>query len=172
LEIQREVPSRLLEIANESTKSRAAVIKALIKVLSKPNAKKQYGIPHKWLTAVDVLGRLRATEAIDALVKNIDQTDLGLMMVYTYFGPSVVALTRIGEPAVPALIEALFGKRASVRRAAAYTLGLIGGADAEKALRKALKKERNKEVLHYVEEGLPKEGPRVLPSFALERVKG
>ena len=171
LEIQQEVPKRLLGISNESMESRANVIEALVKVLDNPKAKKGFGITHKWLTAVDVLGRLRAIEAIDVLIKNIDETDQRLTMVYVFHGPAVAALARIGEPAVPKLVEALFNKKASVRREAAYTLGLIGGGEAEAALRKAQKIEKNKDVVHFIEAALPTEAPQILPAIAVERVK-
>src|ERR1044072_7673169 len=75
LEVQQQAPKRLLEIARESPESRAAVIKALIKVVDSPKPKKRFMISHQWLTAIDVLGRLKATEAIDVLTKNIDETD-------------------------------------------------------------------------------------------------
>ncbi len=167
LEIQQQVPQRLLEIANESTESRTTVIKALIKVVDKPRAKKRFMISHQWLTAIDVLGRLKATEAIDVLTKNINETDPGLTMVYVFHGPAVVALAQIGEPAVPRLVKALSRKKAAVRRESAYTLGLIGGSDAERALEKALKKEKNKDVIHFIKAALPTEGPRSLPTTLL-----
>jgi len=171
LEIQQQVPQRLLEIANESTESRAIVIKALIKVVDNPKTKKRFMISHQWLTAIDVLGRLRATEAIDVLTKNIDETDQRLTVVYVFHGPAVVALAQIGEPAVPRLVKALSRKKAAVRREAAYTLGLIGSSDAERALEKALKKEKNKDVIHFIKAALPTEGPRALPTRALEHTK-
>ena len=168
LEIQHQVPQRLLEIANESTESRTIVIKALIKVVDNPKAKKRLTISHQWLTAIKVLGRLRATEAIDVLTKNIDETDQSLTIVYVFHGPAVVALAEIGEPAVTRLVKALSRKKATVRREAAYTLGLIGGSAAERALEKALKKEKNKDVLHFIKAALPTEGPRIFPARARE----
>jgi len=69
LEIQKLVPKTLLEIASESTESRTTVINVLVKVVDNPKAKKRFLIAHQWRTAIDVLGRLRATEAIDVLTR-------------------------------------------------------------------------------------------------------
>jgi hypothetical protein len=60
---------------------------------------------YKWLTAIDVLGKLRATEAIDILVKIIDETYRSPMII-DGLQPAVIALARIGEPAIPQLTEA------------------------------------------------------------------
>jgi hypothetical protein len=64
LEVQREVPARLLEVASESAESRAEVIERLLDVVEDPAAQDESPIAFAWMTAVEVLGKLKATEAL------------------------------------------------------------------------------------------------------------
>ena len=70
-QLQEAVRQRLVEIANESEQSRDKVVHALIQVVDDPEAKGESLIAHRWLIAVSVLRELKATEAIDVLIKNI-----------------------------------------------------------------------------------------------------
>jgi PBS lyase HEAT-like repeat len=77
---QGEVQKKLLSISRRSAESRERVIHALIDLL-------QYSLNQglcyssTWYAGAEILGRLKATEAIDILIKNLDYTigKLGLI---------------------------------------------------------------------------------------------
>lgn len=127
LETQQRVLDTLLIIASKSEECRRQVVEAAVNVMSDPEAKEESSIAHRWLTAVYVLGELRATEAIDILVKNLDQTGQNGVIMSLHFHPVATALAKTGEPAIPRLIEALADENIDIRRQAASTLATIGG---------------------------------------------
>lgn len=107
VEAQKEVPGALLAIANQSAEARDELIRALIKALEKDS---DGGADSAFRIVCDLLGKLKAVDAIDTLVKYIDyQPDrMGLSLHYK---PSVKGLIQIGEPAVPKIAQTLeFGK--------------------------------------------------------------
>lgn len=95
---------RLLEIAGESDESRSRVVQALIKVLEDPESKYEGEPAGRWTMAVRVLGELRATEAVEKLANNLDQTGEHAALISQHYQPVVRAIAIIGEPAVPRLI--------------------------------------------------------------------
>jgi hypothetical protein len=157
---------RLIQIAKESPSSRKSVITALIAVLNNPKGDFDFGDVERWRIAVALLGELRAREAIDDLVRNINWTSYNSV---PHPPPPVrTALVRIGAPAVPrllsllsdpneftrleasetlgeigepsldGLLEVLERAGPSTRAASAHAVGLIGGARARDAIEKAL----------------------------------
>ena len=98
------------------------------------------------MTAVDVLGRLIATEAVDALVENLDRTGQNGIIMSIHIRPVYSALVRIGEPAVSKLISALSHPKPSIRREAAWALFAIQKNKAKAALEAAYQIEKDSEV--------------------------
>ncbi|MBZ0274330.1 HEAT repeat domain-containing protein [bacterium] len=80
------------------------------------------------MRAAMALGRLSSTKAIDPLIVNLESSDQYVATAALH------ALVTIGEPAVPALIEATAHKSAAVRKYAGHGLGRIGTERAVKAL--------------------------------------
>jgi len=153
IEDQQQIPARLLEIANESAESRANVIERMIDVVEDPAAQDELMIAHAWMTAVDVLGKLRATEAIDVLVENLDRTGQNGIVLSIHIKPVYSALVRIGDPAVPKLIYALSHAKPAIRKEAAWVLFSINRDEAKTALEAAYQTEKVKsvkEALKYV----------------------
>jgi hypothetical protein len=75
---------------------------------------------------VRLLGDLRAREAVDALVTRLHLTgDCGVVFSISY-RPVARAVQKIGEPAIPRLIEALSERRSTIFVLAASTLAEIG----------------------------------------------
>jgi len=146
LEDQRQVPARLLEIAHESAESRAKVIERLIDVVEDPAAQDEWPIATAWMTAVDLLGALRATEAMDVLVENLNRTGQNGIILSIHIRPVYSALVKIGEPAVPKLIEALSHPKPSIRTEAAWLLFTILKNKARAALEAAYQIEKDEEV--------------------------
>lgn len=140
VEAQKEVPGALLAIANQSAEARDEVIRALIKALEEDA---DGGADTAFRIVCDVLGKLKAVDAIDTLVKYIDyQPDrMGLSL---HHKPSVKGLIQIGEPAVPKIAQTLeFGKSVLhpnnylLRYNAATALMHIGGKRSKDALERA-----------------------------------
>jgi HEAT repeat protein len=140
----------LLAAANESTEKRVKVINILIAIVDSADDEGQAVSFAAWHDAVDLLGRLKAYEAIDVLVRHLDHNDgtIGLSVSHT---PTVRALIKIGEPAIPRLAEALFHESALVRECAARTLGGIGGGSARELLERALLTETDEQVRNWLE---------------------
>jgi HEAT repeat protein len=131
LETQDEVREGLKKIAAESGEGRSEVIRSLVAILedsaeSKPDVSAPFGSALRWTAAVRLLGELRATEAIDALVSRLDQTGEFGIISSIHYRPVSTALTNIGEPAVPRLIETLSDRESEIRLYAASTLASIG----------------------------------------------
>src|SRR5262249_55174762 len=124
-EVQDDVSRKIFEIAARSTTARARVIYWLIQTVEDQAARRDGFIATKWVTAVRFLGTLKAIEAIDTLIDNLDQTGQN-GIVSENFRPVVGAIAKIGQPAVPKLIKALSEAKPSIRSEAADALGAIG----------------------------------------------
>ncbi|HTG14917.1 MAG TPA: HEAT repeat domain-containing protein, partial [Blastocatellia bacterium] len=152
--IQQSVQNELLMMALRSTEVRNQVIHALISMLEaseKEGQDSQIGFP-AWQCAAKVLGKLRATEAIDILVRNLDyQAPLVTMSSSLNMAEAV---TNIGDPAIPKLTEALKTGRRSVRAYAATALGGIGGEQARQTLERAVATETDGLVVAWIKRTL------------------
>lgn len=150
----------LVVLANQSPEHRAEVIRRLIDVLQDASTIVEGGLYQAWYDAAHILGALRATEALDVLIKYLDFSD-GVMRFAVSRRPAVHALIQIGEPAVPKLIEALLNGEREIRRNAAEALGFIGGRQAREGLLRALITEND--------EGITREINRALSNIARTR---
>lgn len=84
-----------------------------------------------------LLGELKATEALDLLVANIDINDQYPSSLNDF--PALVAILKIKEPALPKLQALLSSDPDPGRRKfAAFAISYIGGSQARKALTNAL----------------------------------
>jgi len=156
---QDEVMKKLMYIARRSAESRERVIHELIELLQY-SLNQGLGYEGAWYAGAEMLGRLKATEAIDMLVKNLDYTD-GVTGFSLGHIPAAKALIQIGEPAVPRLIEVLLSNEPLLdeslslkRQNAARALGHIGGIQAKESLERALITEKNETVIFYMRQAL------------------
>jgi HEAT repeat protein len=99
--------------------------------------------------AAQALGKIgdEAEAAVSSLLIGLRADDMYLRMAITG------ALIKIGNPAVPGLVKALFDKNKAVRRAAAKALGKIGNKRAIKPLEVAVK-DRDPSVRKMCQEAL------------------
>ncbi len=139
----RKVYSSLLAKARSGPGCRTQLVKALIEVLdqaSNPTTRIQkYFL---WKNGAGILEDLKATEALDLLIANIDFTD-GFESSLNDF-PALVAILKIGTPAIPKLEVALKNDPVPHRRKfAAFAIAYIGGVQARRALTNALPIERD-----------------------------
>jgi HEAT repeat protein len=125
----------LQKLAAKDSKMRRMVVEGLMKILDTDN------IPFgAWADAAELLGEVKANEAIPILVRHIDFTDGTVGLSLAHF-PAVRALASIGDPALKALSESLDNPRGSARSATARAFAAIGNPDVLPALRKALERE-------------------------------
>jgi HEAT repeat protein len=131
--------------ARRSLERKGEIVQSLIELLQSPKT-----AAGTWYDTAELLGDLKATEAINTLVEHLDYND-GIVGLSSAHVPAARALVSIGQPAVPALVKALSHRRASVRANAALALGEIGGKQAFQALERASKTETNAEVRSYIQ---------------------
>lgn len=97
------------------------------------------------VAAAKALGKLRAREAIPALVESVDEGPEDVMRAW-----SIDALGKIGsDEVVPKLIETLGSEHRGLRRTAAAALAEIGDQEAIPALEEAASRESWRERRFY-----------------------
>jgi len=150
--------SELVQLANQSSSQRELVIRELI---SDVNRHDDLNGTHPilrdslayWMHVTNVFAQLNATEAVDVMIRCIHCGNelSGSLSVR----PAFRALEKMGLIAVPKLSDAL-QKNADpyVRSQIALCLGDIGGPEAKKALRTALRTETDKDVAYHIRWGL------------------
>ena len=183
-EDRQDVRDSVLRIAKQTPETRSEVIEVLLQIVNDPKARDEFPIAYRWTMAVDLLGELRATEAIDVLIRNLDRTGGNGLIISPSYRPVAEALAKIGEPAIPQLIEALasndediryeaelalaeMGKPAKprmlealeqgdarIRGKVALVLAYIGGEDARAAIERAIEREEDRKVRQEIKEAL------------------
>ena len=147
-EDRRLTKQQILSLAKESEVNRVKISGALTALLSQPKTP-----PGTWYDVADLLGELRATEAIGELVRQLDYND-GVIGFSNSHWPAVRALIKIGDAAVPELARALKEGKASIKGRAASALGAIGGSEVKRALEGALKIERDESIRDAIRRSL------------------
>ena len=131
----------LLSRAKAAPGCRAQVVHALIAGLERAsqqttNKNESYFF---WENGASLLADLNAIEALDLLIANIDLTDGWSASISAAHFPALVAVVRIGTPAIPKLQMVLHADSNAIRRKfAAFCLGYIGGVQARKSLSTAV----------------------------------
>lgn len=139
-EIQRE---RLIGYASRSPGCRTRIIAALMRDMDKPNLNLE--VPETffvWHFGGELLRALRASEALDLLIRNLGATD-GESINITHY-PAVETVIGIGESSIPKLGEKLKQEeKPGIRRLAIYSIAEIGGVAAKQTLTSALPNEKD-----------------------------
>lgn len=107
--------AKVAEAKKRLKESRAELIPACLNILTNKNAEQ---LSAQWVsrdalpnTAIELLGRMQAEESIDVLLENL-AAQKGMNESHWPFRgypPAVEALARIGEPAVPKVLERMTG---------------------------------------------------------------
>jgi len=129
-----QVKKLLLGDANQSTICRQRVISAVLrKMNTRPT--EQAGFLF-WRYGAEILGELKASEAIDHLIAHLDVSD-GLSPSMNHY-PSARALIKMGTIALPKLTNTLSqSSDRYLRRKAVFCIAQIGGPQAARALKDA-----------------------------------
>jgi len=148
-----EVPAALISIANQSSEARDSVISAMIQLLNDSSDGDDTG----FYLAVDVLGILKAVEAVDLLVKYLDYQP-GFTGTSLLSKPAVRGLIQIGEAAIPRITEALMSGKSVLheddywfRYNARTALLHIGGVQAQETLKRVYDVEKDERLRGWVE---------------------
>jgi hypothetical protein len=139
-DVRRVYPS-LLAKARTTPGCRTQLVQALIRVMEQAskttNHIENYPL---WQNGASMLADLKATEALDLLITNIDFSD-GFESSLSDF-PALIAILRIGAPAIPKLQVVLRNDPVPHRRKfAAYSIAYIGGSQARRTLTNAMQVE-------------------------------
>jgi hypothetical protein len=130
---------RLMNSAKLSGKCRRAVVSAIMAAMDKPqlDAYRDFNL---WRYGSHLLGDLKATEALDLLIKNLSFTDGSSINVTHY--PAMEGVIMIGQPGISKLGSALRrNAETSYRFNAVFCIAQIGGREATQELRRALSSE-------------------------------
>jgi len=95
----------------------------------------------EWSEATNLLGRIRATEALDTLINCLECNDGRFGLSLGRF-PAALGVVNFGEAAIPKLSAALKRKEPMTRYKAAEVLYAMGGDRAKHLVKKAVPNER------------------------------
>jgi hypothetical protein len=140
----------LIEQSNKSVTARATLIKALLPSIKGPNRSVEFmrnpDLYKQWRPVVELLGTIRAVEAIDDLIECLD-CNTGLFSLSPDTFPATRAIIRIGDQAIPALSRTIEEDRIKLKiYLAAVALSQIGGEKALAILERAARREKDKEL--------------------------
>ena len=143
----------LLTKARIVPECRTQVIQALINSMAQATnpAGNHYENYYLWANGASLLAELKATEALDLLIANIDLSDGWSTSISQSNLPALVAILKIGLPAIPRLQVLLSNDSNSYRRNfAAFAIAYIGGSQARRALTNALPGESDSCVKNFL----------------------
>lgn len=152
-----KVSESLLIKARTANTCRSQVVQALISSMAQATnpTTNQYENFFLWVHGASLIADLNATEALDLLIAHIDFTDGWSASIGESHFPALVAVLRIGPPAIPKLQIVLSNDSESHRRKfAAFCIAYIGGARAKEALKSALPRETDPCVKAFLEVSL------------------
>jgi hypothetical protein len=142
-----------LHKSGESETCRAEAISTLMRAMDKPDLdfmgnEESY---HLWLYGAELLGDLKAAEAIDFLVAHLGLIDDASYSMSMRHQPALLGLIHMGEIAIPKLDEVLRHNPDWQRRHnAVYCIATIGGPQAVNSLSQALSSESDKCVSRFI----------------------
>lgn len=136
---QHQAVAFLKDSAGRSTACRGQVITRLMAAMDQPNLDLTAGTPQffLWHYGTEILVQLKAVEALDLLVANIQLHD-GSGFPFNHY-PALGALIDLGELALPKLHSVLRDHPDRfTRRLAVFCIALIGGQSADAILKQAM----------------------------------
>lgn len=150
---REKTKNSILVFSRRSSTARQCVVKTSLKIVTDVSISKDKGVGlfwkfpgrfQEWSGAADILGTLRASEAIDVLVECLDCNDGRFGLSVDRF-PATRAIVNFGDEAIPLLARTLKGESSIKKYLAALALHEIAGEKAKEALEKAVSEEHNSE---------------------------
>jgi hypothetical protein len=142
----------LLAEASRSSRCRKELIAATMRAMDKPNLdlSRDPAMYYVWRDGAELLGDLKAVEALDLLISHLDLSD-GLFSTTMSHHPALRGVIKIGEDAIPKL-EAVLRQSPdpNMRNYAVYCISAIGGPSAMNVLKLALPSESDRCVNQFI----------------------
>lgn len=160
----------LIKNSKVSPRCRTLILTRLVDAMSK-NVKidRDLNSDYLWKYGADVLGELRAVEALDLLATNLDLDD-GLWSSSMAHRPALNGMIKMGSIAIPKLSSVLGqSPNRKTRLAAVYCIASIGGPSALLALKNALPKESDQCVSRFIRISIDAFRNRKLPNQVTSR---
>jgi len=130
----------LLNASKQSSGCRNKIVEALMKAMDKPNLdfNRDTDSYYLWRNGGDLLGDLKATEALDLLISHLNLSTAFFSSSMNH-QPALQAVIKMGSIAIPKLTEVLrHNPDPKMRYSAVYSIATIGGESAVAVLREAL----------------------------------
>ena len=165
----------LLTKARTDSRCRTQVIQGLINTLAQATnpTTNQYENFFLWVNGASLLADLKATEALDLLIANIDFTDGWSASISESHFPALAAILRIGQPAIPKLQVVLSNAPESHKRKfAAFCIAYIGGGQAKTALKNAMSTETDPCVKDFLKVSLQAFDNKAKPNHISSELNG
>jgi len=143
----------LLSKAKTAPSCRKEIVQGLINSMAQATdpTGNQYENFFLWESGADMLAELNAIEALDLLTANINLTDGWSTSISQSHTPALVAILKIGRPAIPKLQIVLHKDSEPAKRLfSAFAIAYIGGSHAKKALTRALPRETDPCVKRFL----------------------
>ena len=152
--VQRDTVEQILELARKNPQARAYVVQKLPDLIRRPQS-------DVWLDAIRIGGKLKAREAIPALLEAMSRPHMPAETNLTFAGierldNDIVAktLSQIGDPAVSSTVDLLKSADGRTRARTILILRNIGTPAARKALQNHLLHETDPEVKKLIRDSL------------------
>jgi HEAT repeat protein len=152
--VQRDTVKQILELARKNPQERAYVVQKLPDLIRRPQS-------DVWLDAIRIAGKLKAKEAIPALLEALSRPQMPAETYLTFAGigrldNDVVAktLSQIGDPAIPAVTSLLRSEDPVMRYRATLILRNMASPAARKALQDRLPQETDPKVKNLIRDSL------------------
>lgn len=148
-----EIKESFLNESRKSTVCRQSLIESVVRTMDRPvsSYKDKADRFNIWRSGADVLGYLKATEAVDFLVAHLDFSN-DMFSTSMSQQPALRAVIEIGESAIPKLSDVLrHHPDWGMRMYAVYCISGIGGPAAVRALKEALPSESDACVKPFIQ---------------------
>lgn len=141
----------LRQSAKRSSTCRRRVIAAVMTAMDKPglDIRRNQADADLWQEGADLLGDLKATQALDLLLSHITMTD-GQWSTTMRHQPALSGIVRMGPLAIPKLKRLLRNGDSEPGIMSVYCLYQIGGGAARRILQQALPKESDRCVRRFM----------------------
>lgn len=142
----------LLNGSRQSPRCRERIVTTLMEVLDKPylNFEEDQASFYLWRHGADLLGDLKAVEALDLLISHLDLSS-GAFSSSMNHRPALRGIIKMGSLAVPKLDDLLRNSPdPKLRHLAVYCIATIGGPSAVSSLKQASDLESDKCVSRFI----------------------
>jgi hypothetical protein len=171
---EHRVRHLLLDNAKRSPRCRKQVIAALMSAMDKPNLdfRRDQASYYLWSDGAELLGDLRAAEALDLLISHLDLND-GTSSVNMIHQPALGGVIKMGSIAIPKL-EAVLRQSPdrNMRRYAVFCIARIGGQTGKRALKHDLPSESDRCVSQFIRVSINALDNKRLPNQITSKDRG